>query len=780
MYYRKPAALLIGTLLAAGQGYAHDRGHDDDRRGGHAERWHRPALSFNRVSTLGNYLNNGDIADETVSEIVAASADGMTLVYTDSPLGQIGFVDITDPAHPAPTGKLGVGGEPTSVEVLGNRYALVAVNTSTSFSAPGGKLAVVDLAAHAVVHEIDLGGQPDSVKLSPDHRYLAVAIENERDEDVTVGGVEGGLPQDPPGYLAIIDLNGASPLTWARRDVDLTGLAGYAPEDPEPEFVDVNDANEAVVTLQENNHVVIVDLPSGRVVGDFPAGTVDLDGVDTVEEDVISLTGSLRDVPREPDAVAWVETGRHGNSFIATANEGDLFGGSRGFSLFNRSGAVVYDSDTSYEYLAVQHGHYPESRSENKGSEPESIEFARFGRDNLLFVGSERGSFIAVYEMNGAHPRFRQLLPAPLGPEGLLAIPARGLLVASGEADDPSLGVRSAMMIYQLQRGDADYPQILSEDVRGKPIPWSALSGMVAVPGRDDTLLAVWDSYYAESRVLRIDASDKPAVITESTPIRGGTGNYDPEGIAIAPDRTLWVASEGNASDSRPNRLLQLDSNGILLNEIGLPDAILACRAASANRATLGSGFEGVAVLPGKRRERDYRLMVAQQRGWDYTTPECEDLDDDDGGLDAHGQPRRTRLWIYDPADGSWEHIAWTLADLPPDAAWVGLSEVTRTPDGDLLVLERDNRTGDFAALKTLAKVDRRATRDGLVEAAEKDVVDLLPALRASHGWVSDKPEGVAVTDAGKVYVVTDNDGVDDWSGETWFLRLGRLRRLFD
>jgi hypothetical protein len=33
----------------------------------------------------------------------------------------------------------------------------------------------------------DLGGQPDSVAASPDGRYLAVAIENERDEDLDDG-----------------------------------------------------------------------------------------------------------------------------------------------------------------------------------------------------------------------------------------------------------------------------------------------------------------------------------------------------------------------------------------------------------------------------------------------------------------------------------------------------------------------------------------------------------------------------------------------------------------
>ena len=337
--------------------------------------------------------------------------------------------------------------------------------------------------------------------------------------------------------------------------------------------------------------------------------------------------------------------------------------------------------------------------------------------------------------------------------------------------------MRSTIMIYQLKRGEPTYPQIVSDDVNGSPIPWSALSGMVAVPGQRDTLLAVWDSYYSESNIFRIDASAKPAVITNSMTIQGGSGNYDPEGIAIAPDHTWWIASEGNASDSRLNRLLQTDLTGNVIKEVSLPQVILDCRAASTARGTLGSGFEGVAVLPGNGGA--YKLLVAQQRGWDYTTPDCEDLDDDDGGLNANGQPNRTRIWIYDPVANTWGHIAWELAPLPTYASWVGLSEITRTPDGSYVVLERDNRTGDFAALKTLVKADLNTDADGLISNSEKSVYDMIPDLKATNGWITDKPEGVAITSSGHTFVVTDNDGVEDWSGETWFLDLGGFQHLF-
>jgi len=740
---------------------------------------------FQRIATFGNYLNLDaeDLGEETVSEIVAATKDGETLVYTDSPGESIGFVDISDPTKPMPLGRVAVGGEPTSVDVIGNLLALVAVNTSDDFVNTSGRLLVVNIPRQTLVGWIELDGQPDSIKISSDGDYAAIAIENERNEEVTVDGVEGGLPQDPPGYLAIVDIHGTDPSGWNLRRVELTGLASYGSSDPEPEFVDVNAQNQVIVSLQENNHLVVVDLPSGEILKDFDAGAVDLTGVDATEDGIISLTETLDGVAREPDAVSWVPLDPRGDRhLIATANEGDLFGGSRGFSLFdpNLGGdPLVFDSGASLDAIAAQFGHYPEDRSENKGSEPEAVEFGRFDRQDYLFVGSERGSFIAVYRMNQGQPEFFQLLPAPLGPEGLLAIPSRNLLIASGENDDPSYGVRSNMMIYQLKRGRPDYPQILSaDDGTGAPITWAALSGMVADLNDSNRLFAVWDSFFSESRILTIDVSQYPAVITDAMTISGGTGNYDPEGIAIAPDGSFWIASEGNKDDSRPNRLLQVDSStGAVLQEIGLPSEILACRAASEETATLGSGFEGLAV---QGDASGYRLLVAQQRGWNYTNSACEDLDDDAGGLDANGQPLRTRIWTYDPVSGDWGHIGWELAAVPEHASWVGLSEISVMPNGAYVLIERDNRSGDFAVTKNLVEVSAAAMTDGLISASEKSTFDLIPSLKATNGWMTDKPEGVAVTRRGRVYLVTDNDGVDGWSGETWFLDLGRYPRLFD
>ena len=57
--------------------------------------------------------------------------------------------------------------------------------------------------------------------------------------------------------------------------------------------------------------------------------------------------------------------------------------------------------------------------------------------------------------------------------------------------------------------------------------------------------------------------------------------------------------------------------------------------------------------------------------------------------------------------------------------------------------------------------------------------IDLLPAMQASHGWISDKPEGLAVTADGRVFAVIDNDGLNDASGEILLLELGPKDGLF-
>ncbi|SOE02903.1 hypothetical protein [Blastococcus haudaquaticus] len=413
------AALLVG---AAGPAAAHD---DRDR-----------PSSFASIATF-------DVAGE-VAEILAATPDGRTVLYTDSALRQVGLVDISRPDRPRQLGVIAVGGSPTSVTVTKDgRYALVGVDTTTDLTAPSGVLAVVELRSRQIVRTIDLGGQPDSVALSPDGRYAALAIENQRDEELVVGGIEGGLPQPPAGYLSVVELRGQV-RAWTESRVALTNLPGMAyPTDPEPEFVDVDRRNVAAVTLQENNAVALVDLAKRRVVHSFSAGTVSRTDADIVDDDVVAFDDALV-APREPDAVQWTPGGN-----LITADEGDLAAepsGGRGWTVFRPDGAVLFTAGGSAEQALAAAGAYPDGRSDDKGAEFEGAEVARFGGDTYAFIGAERGDAVVVYDIDReTRPELRQVLPTGDAPEGLLALPAQGLFLASNE-DDGSISV------FALQR----------------------------------------------------------------------------------------------------------------------------------------------------------------------------------------------------------------------------------------------------------------------------------------------------------------------------------------
>jgi DNA-binding beta-propeller fold protein YncE len=361
-----------------------------------------------------------------VAEILAATPDGRTVLYTDSEEQEVGFVDLTRPQAPRQLGAVPVAGEPTSVAVTRDgRYALVAVDTSTTFTSPSGDLVVLDVRTRRVVSTLPLGGQPDSVALSPDGRYAVVAVENQRDEDVA----DGLPPQMPAGYLSVVELDGR-PAGWTAERVSLTGLAGAAyAEDPEPEYVDIRDGI-AAVTLQENNAIALVDLASRTVVRSFSAGQVVRTDADSADDGVIAFDDPLT-AAREPDAVQWTPDGN-----LVTADEGDLLGGGRGWTIFSPTGQVLVSSGASAEQALAAAGRYPDGRSDNKGAEFEGAEVARLRGQELLFIGSERGDAVLVYDLADEQaPRLLQVLPTGDSPEGLLAVQRQGLFLTSNEGD---------------------------------------------------------------------------------------------------------------------------------------------------------------------------------------------------------------------------------------------------------------------------------------------------------------------------------------------------------
>ncbi|HEY0915945.1 MAG TPA: choice-of-anchor I family protein, partial [Solimonas sp.] len=124
--------------------------------------------------------------------------------------------------------------------------------------------------------------------------------------------------------------------------------------------------------------------------------------------------------------------------------------GGRSFSIWDDSGAQVYDSGSDFEritakanpqFFSVSNDNNTfDDRSDNKGPEPEGVALGKIGGRTFAFIGLERVGGIMVYDVsNPRSARFVQYIntrdftkaantddAGELGPEGVTFIPASG------------------------------------------------------------------------------------------------------------------------------------------------------------------------------------------------------------------------------------------------------------------------------------------------------------------------------------------------------------------
>jgi DNA-binding beta-propeller fold protein YncE len=116
--------------------------------------------------------------------------------------------------------------------------------------------------------------------------------------------------------------------------------------------------------------------------------------------------------------------------------------GARSISIWHEGGGQVWDSGDDLEQRTKALPMVPfnasntddefDSRSDNKGPEPEGVVLGRLGAKTFAFVGLERVGGVIVYDVSDPYsPKFvtlvntRQGLSGDLGPEGLAFVPAR-------------------------------------------------------------------------------------------------------------------------------------------------------------------------------------------------------------------------------------------------------------------------------------------------------------------------------------------------------------------
>jgi hypothetical protein len=750
---------------------------------------------FNRISNffICEQIDADCNTDDTTNvRNVAASLDGRTLLYANPLKNETGFIDITDPHYPKAKGTLSISGGrgiPTSIKPIRQRLAVVSVNTSKDFVNTSGQLVVIDIPTQTIKKTFELGGQPDSLDVSPDHSFVVVTVKNKRNPNSN----NGQLPQLPAGFLVVFSKTNPADLSkWEQNVIALSNLSGaYYSTDPQPESVSINKDNIAVITLQENNAIALVDLTTQKVIKSFSAGTVDLTDVDADENGIIEFYSSLFTIPREPDGVYWM-----GPKVFATADEGNYNGGSRTFTIYNKTGDVLYNSGSELDHIAASLGHFPEKRAKQRGNEPETIVFATYEGKYWLFINSERSNLVFVYNVKigpdglVSNPKFVQALPTGVEPEGLVVIPKRDLFIVANEKDNRKQSYRSSISIYSYVLNDSytyqHYPTLVSKRDKDTGIPkisWTSLTSMTNGKGKNQ-LYAVQGSFLNRTRFfeIQVNKKHKPNEIKSATEIldsnnilasvttddeftdddlnkminSDGTVNLDAEGIAFDGDDYLYIVSESKGARGqthekveRINLILKVHKDsGIIEKVIRLPSDIESKQG--------GSGLKGIDII------KDQQLLVVAFRS----------------KVKGYDNPLILR---YDLGSDKWVTTYWEYClDKPesPNGGKVGifeLSVVEHKGSCRIFVLERDNQGGPDSRIKRLY---RFTCRDGPQTCDDKKlIINLNPILdEVSQGNIPVKVDGMTYL-KDKFYFLNDNGGVDGSFGATYLFSVDYRQR---
>jgi Esterase-like activity of phytase len=267
---------------------------------------------------------------------------------------------------------------------------------------------------------------------------------------------------------------------------------------------------------------------------------------------------------------------------------------------------------------------------------------------------------------------------------------------------------------------------------------WSNLSGLAAGPSDPDTLFAVTDRASPPPRILRIDVSARPPKVLDAMQVSACGAGLDLEGIAAKKDGGFWLASEGGKDNGRTNQLLDVDKSGHCLRQIPLPDDV---------RGQMEDhGFEGVTI------DENGKVYVAFQA--------------------PIGEEEDTRIGRFDPAANAWSFFYYPLEEI--EGRRIGLSDILSLGSNRFAAIERDDK-GHKAEIKWITTFELPAAEpNGIPTVRKRTAVDLIDYFDRAGRDVEKQIEGLAITSAGGVFAVTD----DDPDRDTLLLYLGSADAL--
>jgi hypothetical protein len=383
-------------------------------------------------------------------------------------------VDILDLATGASKGFINVSpfGSINSVAIH-NGVAAFAIENSTRTE--NGFVQFYNTSSNSLIRQVSVGALPDMVTFTPDGTKLLVANEGTPDkygEEVgVINGTKtfGPAANDPVGSVTIINTADYSKTTATFSGVPTSGsnLRANVGMDYEPEYIAINaDGTKAFVNLQEHNGLAVLDINSSSFTEIIGLGAKDFslpgNSIDPKDDGSVNFGSHNVKGLYQPDGIASFE--KNGQTYLVMANEGDfreddgdragrgtftpnpadpdlnrirlsntdssdgnlLTIGGRSFSIRDESGNIVYDSGDQLDKAAFAAGIYDDSRSDDKGVEPEGVTLLDLNGKKYAFIGLERTTTgaVAVYDITDpANSSFLDLIvtDGDISPEGIQA-----------------------------------------------------------------------------------------------------------------------------------------------------------------------------------------------------------------------------------------------------------------------------------------------------------------------------------------------------------------------
>lgn len=240
----------------------------------------RPDFNLN-LKPLGTYATG--LFGESAAEIPAYDPLTRRVFVVSAATSTVDVLDIRDPEHPTKLFAIDLSrfGSPNSVAV---RDGVVAIAVENSVDRQANGFVVLYTVTGHFLNRLEAGALPDMITFTPDGRWILTANEGEPNGDYT-NDPEGSITAVPfhshpclPFWLSALQAtkirqNQVKQINFRKFNnvpldpsIRIFGPNASVAQDLEPEYIAVSpDSKTAMVTLQENNALAVIDLKKMKV-----------------------------------------------------------------------------------------------------------------------------------------------------------------------------------------------------------------------------------------------------------------------------------------------------------------------------------------------------------------------------------------------------------------------------------------------------------------------------------------------------------------------------------